>query len=495
MTKKIYILFIFLFLLFFTTRALNLKNIPIFTDEAIYIRWAQIALNDPNNRFISLEDGKQPLFIWLAAISNKFVSDPLIATRLVSIFSGFSALIGIYLLGKELFSRKVGIISAFLYVILPFTVLYDRLAIYDSLLTMLGIYCVFFTVKLAKIPELSTAFLTAFSIGAAMITKSSGNFFLYLIPFSALLFNFQSKDSKKQFLKWVFLASVVGIISLLIFNLLRLSPLFYLIERKNFEFIRPLSDVLKNPALFTISNFKALLSWIAVYETYPFFLLSAVGLFYGIFKKNLSVLLLAIYIFAPFFAEVFFNKVLYPRFTLFYFPYFIILAAFAISVLFTKYKKYQKAGLVILFLIALFPMYITTILLTKPEKAPIPESDSNQYFNDWPAGFGVDQVKDLLKEKSKSEKVTVGTQGTFGLLPYGLQIYFPDNKNLQIIGYWPVDEKKLPQDILEASIKNKTYFIFNEYQGEVSNPRLNLIASYRKGVGNSYMRIFEVKPQ
>src|SRR3990170_8973472 len=85
----------------FFTRLVNLKLIPIFTDEAIYIFWAQVALDDPAHRFISLQDGKQPLFIWLAAILQKFISDSLIASRMVSVFAGFGSIIGIYLLGKE----------------------------------------------------------------------------------------------------------------------------------------------------------------------------------------------------------------------------------------------------------------------------------------------------------------------------------------------------------------------------------------------------------
>ena len=36
------------------TRLVNLNLIPIFTDEAIYTFWAQVALNDPENRFISM---------------------------------------------------------------------------------------------------------------------------------------------------------------------------------------------------------------------------------------------------------------------------------------------------------------------------------------------------------------------------------------------------------------------------------------------------------
>ena len=49
--------------LYFATRIPHLATLPIFTDEAIYIRWGQIAKNDAAWRFISLTDGKQPLFI------------------------------------------------------------------------------------------------------------------------------------------------------------------------------------------------------------------------------------------------------------------------------------------------------------------------------------------------------------------------------------------------------------------------------------------------
>ena len=101
--------------------------------------------------------------------------------------------------------------------------------------------------------------------------------------------------------------------------------------------------------------------------------------------------------------------------------------------------------------------------------------------------------QDILERESQSQQINVGTQGTFGLLPYALQIYFQENKNLQIEGFWPVDEKNLPAQILYASQNNKTYFIFNEFQGEISNPRLSFIAKYRKGIGESYMRLYEVK--
>ncbi len=492
--KRVYIIWFLLITTYIVTRLINLRIIPIFTDEAIYTHWSQIALNDPANRFISLEDGKQPLFIWLSAIFHKLINDPLVASRAVSFFTGLGSTIGIFLLGRELFNKNVGILSSFLYIIVPFTLLYDRLALFDSLLTMLGIYSVLFTAKLIKKPALDTAFLTGFAIGGAMITKSSGNFFLYLIPFSLLLFDFKNKNSKSNFIKWVLLAFLVFIFTTLIFNSLRLSPLFYVIGRKNLEFIRQFSEVIKDPFLFSYSNLKALTGWIALYSTWPLFAIFLFGAVSGIIKKNRAILFLSVYFFAPFIAEVVFNKVLYPRFALFYFPFLLLIIAYTTINLAERFRMntrhFVAAGIILLIL----PVFTSIKLLTKPQSAPIPEADSNQLFNDWPSGYGVEEIKEVIRSESASKKVYVGTQGTFGLLPFALQIYFQNNSNLEITGFWPVDQKDLPQQVMSKSKENKTYFVFNEYQGEITNPRLKLVSSYKKGTGNSFMRLYEVLP-
>src|SRR5436305_975362 len=91
---------------YFLLRLIFLNKLPIFTDEAIYLRWAQIALHDSSWRFISLTDGKQPMYVWFAMIFIKFIGDPLLAGRLVSVFAGFFTLIGIFFLTYELFRNK-----------------------------------------------------------------------------------------------------------------------------------------------------------------------------------------------------------------------------------------------------------------------------------------------------------------------------------------------------------------------------------------------------
>lgn len=481
--------------LFLATRLINLTIIPIFTDEAIYTYWAQVALHDPANRFISLEDGKQPLFIWLAAITQKFISDPLVATRLVSFFSGFAATIGIYLLTRNLFNVRVAKLASLLYIILPFTLLYDRMALFDSLLTMLGIYAVLFTVKLAKDPRLDNSILAGFAIGLSMITKSSGSFFLYLMPFSLLLFNFKDKLYRANLIKLAGLALISLVISQIIYNSLRLSPLFYIISRKNLEFIRPLAEVIKNPFIFAGSNLTTLTGWIITYLGPLLFIIFVSSLLLGLAKKNPKIIYLGVLTSAPFFAEVIFSKVLYPRFVLFYFPYIIILIAQLVDLLIGEFTKFKKAIVVFFAVAVVMPAASSIKLITEPTSANIPLSDSGQYLNDWPAGGGVVEVVKFIKSQNQNQQIYVGTEGTFGLLPFALQIYFFGQNNVHIIGFWPVDENKLPVQITEAAKNNPTYFVFNENQKDITNSRLRLIDKFQKGIGNSYMRLYQITPQ
>ena len=60
-----------LVLVYFVTRLVNLGAIPIFTDEAIYLRWSQIMASDAALRYLPLVDGKPPLFMWLTSIVMK----------------------------------------------------------------------------------------------------------------------------------------------------------------------------------------------------------------------------------------------------------------------------------------------------------------------------------------------------------------------------------------------------------------------------------------
>src|SRR3990167_2119738 len=140
-----YFLYATIGILFFATRIFRLDSFPVFTDEGIYIRWARIAWHDGNWRFISLTDGRQPLQTWATIPFLKFFpNNILLGGRLFAVASGLGALIGAIVLTYYLFGKRASFIAGFLYVLTPFFLFYDRMALVDSAVNAGFIWSIFF---------------------------------------------------------------------------------------------------------------------------------------------------------------------------------------------------------------------------------------------------------------------------------------------------------------------------------------------------------------
>jgi 4-amino-4-deoxy-L-arabinose transferase-like glycosyltransferase len=497
--KKSIILVIFgIIALYFFTRLYNLLSLPIFTDEAIYVRWAQIAGTDAAQRFISLTDGKQPSFVWLAAAFMKVVSDPLLASRLVSVFAGFGTLIGLFLLGQEIFkNRKIGLIVALVYVLYPFSLVYDRLAIYDSLVAMFIVWALFFEVLLVRNRRLDLALILGMIMGGGMLTKTSVNFALILLPFSLLLFDFKQKNWRRELGRFALLALVSVVIAYSIYSILRLSPYFYIIAQKNVTFVYPLREWMSHPFTFLIGNLKGLGGWLVDYVTIPFLILALSSFLVG--KKYLrEKVLLLIWFVAPFAALALFGKVIYPRFILFMTMPLIVLGSYALYHMVVLSKKNYIKLLIIITFLGTFVLN-DFFILTDFSKAGIPQSDKAQLLASWPSGVGVNETVDFLRKESEDKLVYVGTEGTFGLMPYALEIYLKDNKNVEIQGFWPVNDNP-PSEVLEKAKTMPTYFVF--YQPCPSCPSAGLapaawpleeVFKIKKVEKDSYYTLYEIK--
>src|SRR5512145_1985479 len=77
--------------LYLVTHLPALTLLPVFADEAIYIRWAQLIQDDLGRyAFFSMADGKPPLFMWLLSLVLKLFADPLLAGRFLSVLVGLA---------------------------------------------------------------------------------------------------------------------------------------------------------------------------------------------------------------------------------------------------------------------------------------------------------------------------------------------------------------------------------------------------------------------
>jgi 4-amino-4-deoxy-L-arabinose transferase-like glycosyltransferase len=486
---------------FLFLRLIFLDRLPIFTDEAIYIRWAQIALQDSSWRFISLTDGKQPMFVWVAIIFLKFFKDPLIAGRLVSVFSGFITMVGLWFLSYELFKNKtVAFLTSTLYIFYPFAQVLDRMALYDSMVATFFVWALYFSIHLVRKLKLDIAYSLGFIIGAGILTKSSNFFSIYLLPFTLILFDFRSKDLPKRLINWAMLAIFSSAIAYGLYNILRLSPLFEMISAKNAIFVYPFSQWLMHPFTFFVGNLYGLSSWLLEYLNFPYLILIIVS--FIIFSKNFKEkALLFLYFLLPFVALALFGRIIFPRFIFFMSVMLLPLGAFGLNYIIDFCKDKIKLNIsksfyaiFITTLFVVYPGFVSLQFAYDPIHAPIATADNSQYVNSWAAGWGVSESVVFFKEESKNQKIYIATEGTFGLMPETMEMYLIKDKNITIKGYWPVES--FPKEILDMSSKMPTYFIFYQPQHVITpaDYPLKLVFKVRQGDTDFYYRVYQVIP-
>jgi 4-amino-4-deoxy-L-arabinose transferase-like glycosyltransferase len=457
--KVAFIIGLILIAVYLFTRIYHLGFLPVFTDEAIYLRWAQIANQDASWRFISLTDGKQPLFIWFMMVAMRLIDDPLIAGRIISVFSGMITALGLFFLGREIFQNyRIGIIAAVLYVVYPFALVYDKMALYDSLVGTFAVWGLYGVILLVRRIRLDIALILGMVIGAGVLNKSNGFFTVYLLPFSLFLFDFKQKTYVKKLVKWAILAGISSIIGYAMYSILRLSPYFYLIDEKNTIFVYPFHEWIGHPFTYFFSNFFiGQLDWLLKYMTLPMLIVAAAA--FIIDKQFLrEKLLLFLWFFAPFVLLALFGKTLYPRYILFMTLSLLPLIAYT---LYAAQKRIKNSWLLAIGVIAVCLLWLRTdyYLLFNFSAAPIPVSDVSQYNNDWPSGTGITESIVFFEEQAKDKKIFVATQGTFGLLPYAYELYLLDNPNISVQGFWPIGDQ-IPQEVLRKAAEMPTYFAF-----------------------------------
>lgn len=488
-----------LILVFLSSRFVNLGVVPIFTDEAIYLRWSQIMAYDSALRYMPLVDGKPPFFMWLTAGLMRLVPqiDILYTGRIVSIFGGLGALIGIFLLAKIIYKKTlVAYLAAFLYLISPFTFFYDRFGLVDGLLAMFGIWALVLGVLIARMPRFDLAFILGWVLGFAMLTKTPAIFFLLFQPFLLVFFPWQEKDKLKKLFKWSICQVIVLVSSQIIFSVLRLFPLFHMISQKNMEFVITKYEFLQEPFKLLSGNVPTLLLWETEYLTWPFLLISGIYFVLSIKRRLWSNLIWYLVFFVYLFAMGTFNKVIFPRYLLLFTPVLFLTIAKGIDYI-ASYFPASKIKIVILLMVALsiIPFKINFDLLTNPQIAKIPDSDSRQYINGKFAGNGVSEIRDFLKNKSKQHaKITVATEGTFGLMPYSLQLYQKDYPNVEIKDYWPLSETIYPE-IENAAKSQPTYLLIYQREKPPSNWNVKEELAFKQGLSADYLRLYLIVPR
>lgn len=480
---------LFIFLIYLITHLYNLVLLPVFADESIYIRWAQLIMDDwKRYLFFPLNDGKTPLFIWLLIPFQNIFSDQLFAARFVAVGVGFIQLLVLKELTKFLGGRqKTQWLAMILTTILPFWYLYHRMALMDGLLALFLTLVLWGILQLRKKFSLFWTVLTGIFFGLAIWTKLPAIFFLpafFVWPFLK-----NKKPSRQDF----FAVSSAAFIGLVLFVALRISPSFGQLFHRGADFTYPIPDVLFHGQWQqTLANIPTYFTFFLAYLTPGVLLLCFAGLFSNRYRRPITCLLLTAAILAgPF---VLFGKVIYPRYFLPTIPFLTLAAALALqgvterwfSVTKSPQPLLQKTAIGVLLALfaantAIMSFFFMGTALTNPDQLPLVASDRSQYLEEWSSGHGIVQTVQYIQQQSKTHTIAVATEGRFGTLPDGLLLYFHDRdvKNIYIEGTGEYPVKNLP-DFFTKRAKNfdQSILVVNSYRMAINLPQQNLIAQY-----------------
>jgi len=409
---------IFVYLL---TRLINLIQLPMFVDEAMYLNWGRLIWYDPlSNLFISLTDGQQPLFIWLTSLAYGLgQANYLFWGRIISVLSGLASMFLLYRIGQKLWHQRIGLIAATFYLISPFALWYDRLAIKDSFLLFLAILLIF--LSLGKLDKIKVLF-SGLVLGAALLTKSIAYFYIVnmIITFSLqfILGLNKLKNQKYSYILYLFAILVIGVG---FSQIMRFSPDYALIAGKNQGFLLTIEELLQNPFIQIKNNLYQLIEWDYIYFGFGLLALALLGLAKYWDKNKQVLLMLASWSYLPVIVELFMATIFFPRYTIMQIIFLFFAAALGIEYLYNKYKS--KRFFTILILIAVFWVNIrlSAQIIINPAIANLPTIERWQYLESWPSGYGMQSVVDYLNQQSISSSINVIveditlTPATFGL--------------------------------------------------------------------------------
>lgn len=488
-SKKDIFIIVILISIYWITRLVNLELLPIFGDEGIYIRWAKTAWHDASWRFISLTDGRQPLQTWATIPFLKiFPEKPLFAGRMFSVFFGFLGLIGFFALNFYLFGKKAGYLGTIFYILSPFLLFYQRMALADASINTFYIYLLFFSILLIKTLRLDIALIFGGIAGLSLLTKSTSQLFLVCSLFAPILiFKKINKNFIHKKINFLILFAFSFIVALSFYNIQRLSPFMHYIDQKNKTFVLTFSEWLKNPLAFFPHNIKII----------PYYLIFESGLLivffslFGVFaflKKNKNLLFyLLVWFFIPFFAIAFFSKVVFPRYLIYLNSLLLILAVFYFLML-----KNKKIFYFFFYLLLINCFIFDYPIIFKPEKMLLPEIDRGQYIEGITAGYGVKEIIDFSRKKSKEKNVVLLAEGDFGVVGDQLQSLILPGDKIFIKGYWPLDKEKLLENLKEKE-KNFVYVVFSHRQNFPKDWPIKFIKKFEKPGKKSAIYLFELK--
>jgi hypothetical protein len=380
--------------LYLASRLVGLGLLPPFLDETLHARWALLIASGDKPWDATWKWGRA-LTIWLGALVSPWAGDLVRANRLVSVAIGLATLLATFALARRLYGERVAFVAGLFYVLCPFTLFYDRMALTEAGLSALGALVLLLALRLAEEGRAWDAVLTGLALTLAVLVKAIG-VLLIPVPLVALVVLGRLRERAGT------LAYAAGLP-------LTAWALHRFVANSNAQHLAQLFT--GGGGVFAARLASALgegAAWLWTWWTGPLALLGIAGAALAVYRRDRAGLLLALLAAYPLVA---FSALLtwrMPRYLLPAAVPLLVLASATLERLASRLAELlrieggaARAGLAAATaLAALVPaLSLDRALWTDPAQAALPGPDRFQYVLGWPSGYGVRDTERLVREE------------------------------------------------------------------------------------------------
>ncbi len=477
----------FLLFLFFLIRLISINNIPIFNDEAIYLRWGNQFIENFGKGLVPVSiDGKQAGTPILFGLAQVLTIDPLIAGRLVSVMFSLITFLSILKLSEKYFEGKLLIWEALILIFCPYLLLFDRMALPDGIVTALFSLSLLIFSQLMEKPGLVKSILMGIILACGWWMKST--MLLAFIPiFTIYGYKFITKAAWRKDYLFSIIALLVTF-CILILPILQ-NPLYA--QMPHFEYTRIFTfvELIRFPVNSWLNNLLTILLLLLIYITPLLLLIFILGI-KNIIQKKFAYPL--IWFFLPLVFEIFFLKNIDSRYVLILIPIVLLLTLEGLKIMDNKIKRLVPAvvgsSILMGLILAFFPLSFYAILSLVPRV----RGDFAQYVTGWTSGYGVREAADYLKEKAPAAPViVVFVRMDSGNPEDGVLVYLNKEKNIRVLPVNFLGDIMQNRDKLQLS-SDAFYFVSRGNQLAGLGDKLKVEAKFKKPIGEEFVGVYKI---
>lgn len=461
------------------TRVAALTVLPVFVDEAIHISWleplsvervAQLSL--AGHSLFAVTAGELSVGKWLPVqIMRLFAFLPassLVSARLASVSMGLATLIACVIIDSELFGAAAALLAGVLYAVLPFTLLYDRLALVDIYVTAFAAWAVVCAVRMTRRERAVDGVGLVLSTAAMILAKPTGAVFVPIPLLAAVLLVERGSRRTYALRTWPAIATGSAILP------------FLLWEGYGSTLVAEQSSM--QPAWSSITDNMALLrEWLMALLSPAVVWATLAGILWAAWRavrgRRAAAFLVALLILstAPYLPVA---RLWFPRYVLSAVVPVCLLVAATLAAFATALARLIErvapgwrtaahgvalVGLAIV--VSLDCLRRDVPLALDPAAAELPAVERSQYVTGWASGYGLPELAQYLRQHADTGTINVVRFAQSGPPREGLDVYLRPSPSLHMRSVAVADATAAAQ-LRAATATARTFFVADSAQDE-----------------------------